>query len=340
MESGSEKILYAKNPTHKQPPASTAKLVTAMVVIDNIDTSEVVMISKEASKLYCSAASLREGDRLYIRDLLYLLLVRSVNGAAVALAEAVSGSEEQFVQLMNKRASHIGAKDTKFVNPHGLPGGDQYITAYDLALVMKESLRYHLIKDIINTKTKTVSTIDGRNITVANTNKLLWSDGDLVGGKTGYTREARHCLAFAAEKGDSTLVAAVLGDSNRSSLWHSARNVLSRGYDISSNNTAPVIYYSKLDEQRINSASVHKLKKKHHKKRSLRVRKAINKDREITENGDMDATKTKESHAVVKNSKPNKQKPNIKLAKKKYKVKKNTIYGDNKITFRGEDGYV
>ncbi|MBF0336375.1 MAG: D-alanyl-D-alanine carboxypeptidase [Nitrospirae bacterium] len=331
MDSDNERILYAKNPTHKQPPASTAKLVTAMVVIDNIRTNDVVAISKNAAKLYCSGASLREGDMLYARDLLYLLLVRSVNGAALALAEAVSGSEEQFVLLMNKKAAQIGAKDTKFANPHGLPGGEQYITAYDLALVMNESLHYPLIKDIINTKTKTVSTIDGRNITVANTNKLLWSDNDLLGGKTGYTKEARHCLAFAAEKGDNTLVAAVLGDSNRSSLWHSARNILSKGYDISSGNAAPVILESNIDETRVKAASVHKLKKKYRKTKSSRIRHR-GKDtqvREMAEGGDDNVDKTGKSRAVVKKSNSGKKK-SLALTKKKNVRKSGTIVKKSK----------
>ncbi|MBF0538409.1 MAG: D-alanyl-D-alanine carboxypeptidase [Nitrospirae bacterium] len=326
MDSGNERILYAKNPTHRQPPASTTKLVTAMVTIDNIDTNEVVTISKNSSRLYCSGASLREGDRFYVKDLLYLLLVRSVNGAAVALAEAVSGSEEQFVQLMNKRAAHIGAKDTRYINPHGLPGEGQYITAYDLALIMKEALRYPLIRDIINTKTKTVTTIDGRSITVANTNKLLWSDDDLVGGKTGYTREARHCLAFAAEKGDSTLVAAVLGDNKRSALWHSARNVLSRGYDISSTNAAPEIYYSKIDQEQITGAGVHKLQKRHHKRRSSHHISKGTQTREIAEGGDrVIIHKTRKSHAVARHSTPRTNKEVIRLAHKGHRAKKNAI---------------
>ncbi len=326
MDSGNERILYAKNPTHKQPPASTAKLVTAMVVIDNIRTDEVVTMSKDAARLYCSGASLREGDRLYVRDLMYLLLVRSVNGAAVALAEAVSGSEEQFVHLMNRKAAQIGAKDTKFANPHGLPGGEQYITAYDLAMVMNESLRYPLIKDIINTKTKTVSTIDGRNITVANTNKLLWSDDDLLGGKTGYTREARHCLAFAAEKGDNTLVAAVLGDNNRSALWHSAKNILLKGYDISSGNAAPVIYQSNVDEKRVKTASVHKLKKKHRKTKSSRIRHRVKDSqvREMAEGGDDNMDKPGKSNAVVKKSKTGKKK-SVSLAKKQQSRKSRVV---------------
>ncbi|MBF0343225.1 MAG: D-alanyl-D-alanine carboxypeptidase [Nitrospirae bacterium] len=300
----SEKILYAKNPTLKQPPASTAKLVTAMVVLDNVNINEIVTVSKEASNLYCSAAALREGDRFYVKDLLYLLLVRSVNGAAVALAEAVSGSEEQFVQLMNKRAAHIGARDTKYVNPHGLPGEGQYITAYDLAIIMKEALRYPLIKDIINTKTKTVTSIDGKAITVANTNKLLWSDDDLVGGKTGYTKEARHCLAFAAERGDSTLVAAVLGDNKRSALWHSARNVLSKGYYISSTNTEPVIYYSKINDERINNVAVHKLKSGHHKKKSSHIKSRHRRVRDVADN--VEIVKHKDKSLVAKKSKPHK----------------------------------
>ncbi|MBF0467238.1 MAG: D-alanyl-D-alanine carboxypeptidase, partial [Nitrospirae bacterium] len=110
-----------------------------MVVLDNQKTTDVVTVSKNASKLFCSGASLKEGDSFYVKDLLYLMLMRSVNAAAVAFAEAVAGSESEFAALMNKKAASIGAQNTKYINPHGLPGAGQYITAYDLALIMNKA---------------------------------------------------------------------------------------------------------------------------------------------------------------------------------------------------------
>ncbi|MBF0320832.1 MAG: D-alanyl-D-alanine carboxypeptidase [Nitrospirae bacterium] len=303
-----DKVLYAKNPTMKQPPASTTKLVTAMVVLDRMNPNDIVTISGNAAKLHGAHVALREGERFYVKDLLSLLLMKSVNGAALALAEAVSGDEKDFVMLMNEKALSLGATNTRFINSHGLPGEGQYITAYDLAAIMKKSLEYCLIKETINTKTKKIASLEGRQFTLANTNKLLWSDDDLVGGKTGYTREARHCLAFAAEKGENTLVAALLGDGRRSDLWKSARFVLSKGQDISSTHAKPVIYYSNIaDEKEIKTAkkssrtgTVKKYgRKKHRVERDKRI-DAIAASYMDAENGDAQQTIAKKSSAKKK----------------------------------------
>ncbi|MBF0519116.1 MAG: D-alanyl-D-alanine carboxypeptidase [Nitrospirae bacterium] len=261
MDTDTEQVLYAKNPLLKQPPASTSKLVTAMVVLDNLDVGDVTTISVNAAELSSGSVELHEGDRYYIGDLLHIMLMKSVNGAAVALAEAVSGSEGAFVNLMNRKAKRIGANNTRYINPHGLPGQGQYITAYDLAIIMREALQYPVIKNIINKKTKTVVSIDGSTASLINTNKLLWRDEDLLGGKTGYTRAARHCLAFAAEHGENTFVAAVLGDSQRSNLWRSAETVLNKGYNISESHTKPEIHFSN-DRSEMKSK---KFESKHHR---------------------------------------------------------------------------
>ncbi|MCI4625582.1 MAG: serine hydrolase [Candidatus Magnetoovum sp. WYHC-5] len=235
-------ILYAKNPQQKQPPASTTKLVTAMVVLDNLEPDEVVTVSSTASNTMYTRHILKTGEQYTVEDLLHLLLMRSVNGAGVALAEKVSGSERKFVTLMNKKAAGIGAINTRYINSNGLPGEGQYITAYDLAKIMRKALNYPLIREIINKKSMTVTSLGGKEVYMENTNKLLWEDEDLLGGKTGFTNAARHCLAFAAKKGDSTYVAAVLGDVSRASLWTSAQEVLSQGQQIDMANTSPVIY--------------------------------------------------------------------------------------------------
>jgi D-alanyl-D-alanine carboxypeptidase (penicillin-binding protein 5/6) len=236
-----DRILFARNPAMRQPPASTTKLVTAMVAIDSLPLDKVITISRNAASTESVGPALKEGDRFTVRQLLHLALIKSLNGAAIALAEAVSGSEDDFSELMNKKAAAIGAHDTKYINASGLPGKGQYITAYDLALIMQKALEYPLIAEIIGIRNKMITSQDGRSVFVSNTNKLLWSDKDFLGGKTGYTRAARHCLAFAAEKGDTTFVAAILGDSSRKDLWRSAEKVLDRGYDIMINDKAPVI---------------------------------------------------------------------------------------------------
>ena len=255
IDGNTDKILYAKNPNLKLPPASTTKLVTAMVALDRLDPEAIITISEAAANTPSVSPRLRAGEKFSARDVLYLALMRSVNGAAVALAEATAGSEAAFVTMMNEKVARIGAENTRFINASGLPGPDQYITAFDLASVMKESLRYPMLKEIINTRTKKIYSVGGRRVFVKNTNQLLWADEDLVGGKTGYTRAARHCFVCAAEKGKDVLVAAVLGESVRSDLWQDSRVLLSKGYDVLTQKSEPMIYFSNADERPVVLAS-------------------------------------------------------------------------------------
>lgn len=244
IEGNSGKILYAKNPHLRLPPASTTKLVTAMVAIDRINLNTIVTISNRASNIQSVSPRLIAGERYSIKDLLYLSLMRSVNGAAVAIAEAVAGSEEAFVNIMNDKIHSMGLQNTKFINSSGLPGGEQYTTAYDLSIIMKESMNYPEIIEIINTRTKDISNGNGRQFFVKNTNYLLWKDDDHIGGKTGYTRAAGHCLVSASNKGDAILIAAILGEKDRNELWHDTYSLFSKAEDILRTNSEPVIYYS------------------------------------------------------------------------------------------------
>ncbi|HMK55420.1 MAG TPA: D-alanyl-D-alanine carboxypeptidase family protein [Dissulfurispiraceae bacterium] len=254
-------ILYAKNPNVKLFPASTTKLVTAMVVLDRLDPETVVTVSQEAANTPSVSPHLRIGEKLKVKDLLNIALIRSVNSAAVALAEAVSGSEETFTKLMNEKAHKLGAENTHYVNASGLPGDGQYITAFDLSVIMKGAMGYPMIKEIINTRSQQIYTEGGRKIFVRNTNHLLWTDEDVVGGKTGYTRAAKHCFVCAGQKGDRMLVAAVLGESVRNELWHDASTLLARGDDVLNKKREPEIYYTSVSNSPIVYAS-QKVKKK------------------------------------------------------------------------------
>jgi|WetSurMetagenome_2_1015567.scaffolds.fasta_scaffold00413_8 serine-type D-Ala-D-Ala carboxypeptidase (penicillin-binding protein 5/6) len=238
------RILFAKNPNAKLQPASTTKLVTSMVVLDRMNPDTVVTISREAAMTPSVAPRLRAGDKLTIKDLLSLALIRSVNAAAVALAESVSGSETKFVGLMNEKVHAIGADNTRFINASGLPGDGQHITAFDLALIMKESLRYPLMREIINTRMQQVHTEDGRRLSLRNTNHMLWNDEDVLGGKTGFTRSAGHCLAFAVQKGNTLMVASLLGETNRSKVWDNSATLLALAEDVVSGKSQPEISYT------------------------------------------------------------------------------------------------
>ena len=230
IDSESEEVLYAKNPDIKLPPASTTKLMTAMVALDRLDPDDKVKISRKAAETPSVLPKLKEGEKLSVRDLLSFALIRSINGAAVALAEAAAGDERSFVPLMNEKARSIHAVTTKFINASGLPGRGQYTTARDLANIMKKALSYKTIAEIIDTRVKEID-VDGKSVLLTNTNNLLWSDDNHLGGKTGYTRAARHCFVGASEKEEGVLIIALLGDTSRDTLWTDAEKLLAKDFE-------------------------------------------------------------------------------------------------------------
>ena len=255
LDSSTGNILYAKNPHLRLPPASTTKLLSAMVVLDKINIDDEVTISKRAANTQSVSPRLIAGERYTVRDLLHLSLMRSVNGAAVALAEAVAGSEEAFVLLMNEKVFTLGLQNTAFINSSGLPGHGQYISAYDLALIMKTSLSYPTIREILNAKTKDIYNSNGRRLFVKNTNNLLWKDDDIIGGKTGYTKAAGHCFVCASNKSGSSLIVAILGENVRDELWHNSYALLTKGQDILAMKAEPIIYFSDVRQKPVVLAS-------------------------------------------------------------------------------------
>jgi D-alanyl-D-alanine carboxypeptidase (penicillin-binding protein 5/6) len=214
-------VLYAKFPDARLAPASTVKLVTAMVVIDNLYPEIKVTISKNAAKVRSIQPRLRPDEEMTVSDLLHLALMKSINSAAVALAEATTGSEEEFVALMNLKAKEIGANNTLFANASGLPKGIQYSTANDLTLILKTALSYPLIREILGKREYLITTSGGREIFLENSDKLLLQRDNIIGGKTGYTGTARHCFVCAINTDKGPLYTAVLGARSRSSLWRS-----------------------------------------------------------------------------------------------------------------------
>ncbi len=221
VDIGEGKVIYAKKPDMKLFPASTTKIVTAMVVLDNLSPDVQVIVSPSAARVSSIKPRLKEGQIFKVSELLYLALMKSINSAAVALAESVAGSEKDFVRMMNEKARSLDAANTVFANATGLPGGRQYTTARDLAKILEGSLKYPLISEIISTRVKKLY-IDGKPVFLKNTNYLLWTDDDQIGGKTGYTASARHCFVGATRKGDRTLIIALLGERVRENLWNDA----------------------------------------------------------------------------------------------------------------------
>ncbi len=237
-------ILYAKNPNVKIPPASTVKLLTAMIVLDRLPLSHEVRISKTAEDTPSTPPKLYEGEIYTVEDLLHLMLIKSSNQAAVALAEAVAGSEERFSELMNQKAKLLGLKDSHFVTASGLPAPNQYSTAYELALLLYEALKYPHIKEIINLPVKVITSKKGRTIIVKNTNKLLFEDDikeEILGGKTGYTRISKHCLVNVAKVKNRLIITSILGAPYRDSLWEDTKKLIKFSELVLENKISPVI---------------------------------------------------------------------------------------------------
>ena len=230
MDASTDEVLYSKDSSRQLPPASTTKLMTAILVMENKSLSDTVTITKNASRVRPFKAGLKEGNRLTVEALLYAALLKSANDAAVALAEAVAGSEEQFVNLMNQKAVAIGAIDTRFINATGLPGPDQYTTALDLAKIMACAIGFPKLKEIIGTPAARVSTQEGRTLALRNTDRLLWSDEEIIGGKTGFTLSAGHCFVCAAEHKSKRIIVAVLGSPSRKNLWKETQKLLALGF--------------------------------------------------------------------------------------------------------------
>jgi serine-type D-Ala-D-Ala carboxypeptidase (penicillin-binding protein 5/6) len=227
-------ILFSKNSNRRLPPASTTKLMTAIVAIENGNLSTVVTISKKASRAARIKSRFKEGDQVTIEGLLYAALMRSANDAAVALAEAIAGSEQGFVPLMNEKALSIGAEDTKFVNATGLPGDGQYTTVLDLSKILSYAMKFPKLREIIGTPEAKITTEKGKVFYLRSTDRLLWSDKKIIGGKTGYTREAGYCFVCAAQGSTKTILVAILGSPSRKSLWRETEKLVSRNLQGSS----------------------------------------------------------------------------------------------------------
>lgn len=206
----SKKTLYGKNEYNKVKMASTTKIMTATIIIENCDLSETIEVSKKAAGTGGSRLGLKTGDKITIKDLLYGLLLCSGNDAAVALAETCGGNIQGFCELMNAKAKELGLNNTHFESPHGLDSEEHYTTAYELALLTDYALKNPTFSQIVGTKNYTV-TINGYSKTLNNTNELLGYLDGVYGVKTGFTNGANRCLVTACKRGDMDVICVVLG---------------------------------------------------------------------------------------------------------------------------------
>jgi len=220
-------FLYEKNADERMPMASTTKIMTALVALENASLEERVEIGEESVGIEGSSAYLKAGEVLTVEELLYALLLNSANDAATAIAYHVSGSIEEFAELMNSRAESLGLCDTHFTNPHGLDDENHYTTARELACIAAQALENENFKKITSTYKKSFVNEERSRIYV-NHNKLLSSYDGCIGVKTGFTKKSGRCLVSAAERNGLTFVSVTL---DAPSDWSDHVNLLDYGYE-------------------------------------------------------------------------------------------------------------
>lgn len=213
MEKEDKKVLLSSNEHSALPIASTTKLMTCLVILEHLALSDEVIVSPLAVGVEGSSAYLRANEHLTVEDLLYCLMLRSANDAAVALALHLSGSIEEFARLMNEKAKQIGMVDSSFSNPHGLDAADHYSTAYDLALLLAEGLENPDFCRIVSTKSILIGQGE-HSRALTNHNKLLVSLEGCLGGKTGYTLRSGRCLVSACKREDTVFICVTLNCRN------------------------------------------------------------------------------------------------------------------------------
>lgn len=213
MDAKSGEILFEKEMNKRLPPASVTKVMTLLVAAEAVEEGRVsltdkVTASEGASSLGGSQIYLEPGETFSLEEMLIAIAVGSANDACYAVAEHINGTHEAFVEEMNKKAQELGAVNSNFVNSYGLPAEGHYTSAYDLALISREALKYPLIKKL--TSIKEYDLRDGK-FKLWNTNKLLWWYEGADGFKTGWTSEANYCLASTVERDGLRFIAVVMG---------------------------------------------------------------------------------------------------------------------------------
>ena len=220
--------LYGKDVDTKVQPASTTKVMTALLVLERLPLDKVVEVRRTATLVQPSRLDLHPGEQYTVQDLLYAILLNSANDASIVLAEAVAGTEGKFVTLMNERARQLGAFHTKFSNANGLPSPKvtQHTTAFDMYLIFREALKYEFFRKAITYRYQTIYSQDGRKIPLKNHNKMLFTDwGKNISGKTGYTRAAQSCFVGYTKKNGDDLIIAVFGCTRR---WNDIRQLMQK----------------------------------------------------------------------------------------------------------------
>lgn len=242
VEESTGKILYEKNAYEKMYPASTTKILTAILVLENCNLDDMATVSHNAVYSLPQAyvtANLREGEQISVNDLMYALMLKSANDAAIVLAEHVGGSVEGFADMMNKKAQEIGCKNTHFVNPNGMHNDEHYTTAYDLYLMANYAMQNETFRKYVTTTTYTLPTTNKYKNTdriCLNTNEFLkknskYYNKNVIGIKTGTTTEAKNCLISAIKNEKTTLYSVTLHSETNADRYTETQALFDYGYD-------------------------------------------------------------------------------------------------------------
>lgn len=233
MEKETGQVLYELNPHQRLEPASVTKVMTLLLVMEALDSGRLtldqeVAVSAHAVSMGGSQIWLKENERMTVRDMLKAVAVVSANDCAVALAEAVSGSEDAFVAKMNERAGELGMADTTFLNATGLPAAGHVTSAYDIALMSRELILNH--PEIREYTTIWMDSLRDGAFQLSNTNKLIRFYDGATGLKTGFTASAHYCLSATAERDGMELIAAVMNSPTSTDRFEGAKTLLNFGF--------------------------------------------------------------------------------------------------------------
>ena len=236
IENNSKKVLFNKNAHYRHPIASVTKLMTILLTLEEIDAGNIsltdkVLVSQNANGMGGSQIFLDANVEYELGELLKSVIVASANDSSVALAEHIAGSENNFVRLMNEKASELGLKNTFYSNCTGLPTTDAYSSAYDQAIVLSNVLKFDTYHTYSSIWLEDFSHPSGRTTQMTNTNKLSKFYSGCIGGKTGSTNQAKYCLAVGAKRNNMNLISVVLGSENSKERFRISSELLDYGFE-------------------------------------------------------------------------------------------------------------
>ena len=236
IEASTGKIIYEKNSHEKLPMASMTKMMTLLLIMENIENGnlkwdEIITTSEYASSMGGSQIFLEPGEEMTTEDLVKGICIGSANDASVAMAERIGGTEEKFVIMMNQKAKELGLKDTNFVNACGLDTDNHYSSAYDMAFIAKELVKHDKILNFTGTYEDYIRKNTPNSFWLVNTNKLVRYYSGVDGLKTGYTKEAGYCITTTAKKNNMRLISVVMGEPSSKIRNNETTKMLDYGFN-------------------------------------------------------------------------------------------------------------